>query len=384
MMAAPNTTSTRATSNSGDDNSDSVKFSEYWNTIGAHPRGVTCVKFSHDGSRIASAGASGHIYIWDTDTGKKLLHCFDEKSGHSSIASTIGQTTTTTTTTTSTTSTTSTTTSTSTSSSSGSGSALGINDVAWSHDSKLLCSCGDDRRVVLWDTSDGKALRRFEGHLNTVMCVNFNPESVFIASGSYDETVRLWEVTNGKCLKTLPVHAEAVTAVDFCAQKPDIFITGSYDGLCRMWNVKSQCIATILEEHPPPVAFARFAPNGKFVLTSNLDSAIRLFDVDKREIYPHGKKKKVFRGHVNRKHSLFAAFLTVQDSSSNNAYVVSGSEDSTVCVWNINSKKLVQKIQGHCDVVIGVDCHPKRMLIVSGGGPRDGSVRVWRNKPQQQ
>ena len=31
------------------------------------------------------------------------------------------------------------------------GHKLGVNDVAWSHDGRLLCSCSDDKTVKMWE-----------------------------------------------------------------------------------------------------------------------------------------------------------------------------------------------------------------------------------------
>ncbi|CAN0533584.1 unnamed protein product, partial [Laminaria digitata] len=47
------------------------------------------------------------------------------------------------------------------------------------------------------------------------------------------------------------------------------------------------------------------------------------------------------RGHVNRRYSVTACF-------DGNKRVVSGSEDGSIYVWDINSSKsVVQKLQGH-------------------------------------
>jgi len=34
------------------------------------------------------------------------------------------------------------------------GHSTGINDIAWSHDSKYLCSAGDDQQVILWSIEE--------------------------------------------------------------------------------------------------------------------------------------------------------------------------------------------------------------------------------------
>ena len=61
-----------------------------------------------------------------------------------------------------------------------SGHKLGISDVAWSSDSRLLVSASDDKTLKIWELSSGKCLKTLKGHSNYVFCCNFNPQvSIF-------------------------------------------------------------------------------------------------------------------------------------------------------------------------------------------------------------
>ena len=64
-----------------------------------------------------------------------------------------------------------------------SGHKLGISDVAWSSDSRLLVSASDDKTLKIWELSSGKCLKTLKGHSNYVFCCNFNPQVSFM-SGS--------------------------------------------------------------------------------------------------------------------------------------------------------------------------------------------------------
>ena len=92
--------------------------------------------------------------------------------------------------------------------------------MAWSSDSRYLCSGSDDKTVKLWDVNEGDAVKTLQGHTNYLMCVNFNPQSNLIVSGSFDETVRIWDVKTGRCLKTLPAHSDPVSAVRLPPSSP--------------------------------------------------------------------------------------------------------------------------------------------------------------------
>lgn len=67
------------------------------------------------------------------------------------------------------------------------------------------------------------------------------------------QSVRIWDFRSGKCLRTLPAHSDPVTAVDFNRDGSNL-VSGSYDGLCRIWNTANgQCLYTVFNEQNPPV-----------------------------------------------------------------------------------------------------------------------------------
>ncbi|KAH0633748.1 hypothetical protein KY284_036534 [Solanum tuberosum] len=88
--------------------------------------------------------------------------------------------------------------------------------------------------------------------------------------------------------------------------------------------------------------------------------------------YSSGKFIKSYAGHVNRVYCITSTF-----SVTNGKYIVSGSEDQCVYVWDLQGKNLLQKFEGHTDTVISVCCHPIENMILSAGLNNDRTVRVW-------
>ena len=41
-----------------------------------------------------------------------------------------------------------------------------------------------------------------------------------------------------------------------------------------------KCVKTIMDDTNPPLGYARFAPNGRYIMTCSLDSRIKLWDFD--------------------------------------------------------------------------------------------------------
>ncbi|KAF5191679.1 Wd repeat-containing protein, partial [Thalictrum thalictroides] len=85
-----------------------------------------------------------------------------------------------------------------------------------------------------------------------------------------------------------------------------------------------------------------------------------------------GKFLKTYTGHVNSKYCISSAF-----SVTNGKYIVSGSEDHLVYLWDLQTKEVIQKLEGHTDTVISVACHPSENMIASGALGKDQTVKIW-------
>ncbi|RAH73361.1 WD40 repeat domain-containing protein [Aspergillus aculeatinus CBS 121060] len=301
-----------------------------------HLRGVSAVRFSPDASMIASGGADGAVKVWDTVTGK-LIHSFE---GH----------------------------------------LAGISTISWSPDGATIASGSDDKTIRLWNVLTGKAHPiPFVGHHNYVYQIAFSPKGNMLVSGSYDEAVFLWDVRSAQVMRSLPAHSDPVGGIDV-VWDGTLIASCATDGLIRIWDTASgQCLRTLVHEDNPPVTAVKFSPNGKYVLAWTLDDCVRLWD------YVAGRCIKTYQGHSNRKYSLQGGFGTYGGESGNGsgsgmpvyAFAVSGSEDGAVLCWDVVSKQVLQRIEGHTGVVLGVDTCSLggARLMVSCG--LDGTVRVW-------
>jgi COMPASS component SWD3 len=108
-----------------------------------------------------------------------------------------------------------------------------------------------------------------------------------------------------------------------------------------------------------------FSPNGRFILAFNLDNCIRLWD------YIAGSVKKTYQGHVNEKYAVGGCFAVLEGQP----FIVSASEDGGIVLWNVQSKDIIQRIEGHKGVCFWVDVHGDTM--VSAG--QDHTIRVYRH-----
>ncbi|KAJ5564270.1 hypothetical protein N7513_000512 [Penicillium frequentans] len=302
-----------------------------------HLRGVSAVQFSPDCSMIASAGADAAIKVWDTLTGR-LIYTFE---GH----------------------------------------LAGISTLAWSPDGQWIASGSDDKTIRFWNVNTGRAhTKTFVGHHNYVYQIAFAPKGNILVSGSYDEAVFMWDVRRARVMRSLPAHSDPVAGIDV-VHDGTLIVSCALDGLVRVWDTHSgQCLRTLVFEDQPPATCVKFSPNGKYVLAWTLDGCVRLWN------YVESRVVKTFQGHVNEKHSLSGCFGLYGPPDVRYTpplcFAVSGSEDGAILCWDLVSKKVLQRIEGHTDAVLCVhsgELKGKRLLVSCG---LDKTVRVWEELPE--
>lgn len=193
-----------------------------------------------------------------------------------------------------------------------------------------------------------------------------------LVSGSYDEAVFLWDVRSAHVMRSLPAHSDPVAGIDVI-RDGTLLVSCASDGLIRIWDTATgQCLRTLVHEDNPPVTGVKFSPNGKYVLAWSLDGCVRLWN------YVEGRCIKTYQGHKNEKYSLSGGFGTYNAPGGPLlAFAFSGSEDGAVVCWDVVNKKILQRLEGHTDVVLGADacCVGGKRLIVSCG--LDRTVRIW-------
>jgi mitogen-activated protein kinase organizer 1 len=63
--------------------------------------------------------------------------------------------------------------------------------------------------------------------------------------------------------------------------------------------------------------------------------------------------------------------------STDDAYVISGSEDQQIYFWDLVEGKIAHKLSGHTGPVTCVDYHPTEVCLLSSA--TDGVIKVWKN-----
>ncbi|OCL95758.1 caspase family protein [Aliarcobacter thereius] len=146
--------------------------------------------------------------------------------------------------------------------------------------------------------------------------------------------------------------------------KPEIKNEEKLSNFDIKWNGNSDFYKT-LNGHSNSVYSVVISSDNRYIVSGSRDNTVKLWDVNS------GKLLKTFYGHSESVESVAI--------SRDNKYIVSGSGDYTIKLWDVNSGKLLKTFSGHLGRVNSVAISSDSRYIVSTGG-YDSTIKLWEIK----
>ncbi|KAG8774859.1 hypothetical protein FRC12_001790 [Ceratobasidium sp. 428] len=328
---------------------------------------IVSIVCSPDGGHIAAGSSDKNIYIWNRRTGQI-------------VASLLGH-------------------------------AYRVRSVAYSPDGVYIASGSEGGTVRIWSAYSSYMLVHELGNpVGGAYSVTFSPDGAYVTSSSDKHTICIWNVRTGELVgEPLRGHGGWVTSLQYSPSGSRLASGSTDDGAVCIWDpLAGQLVARLLPGRDEgPNSWAAYSLDGEQVLACSSEGTLYIWDSSAVEV----GVQICFDNPVNVEHGLHRGLdgtpdnLCVADRvegvdqthtpqtadklaeghhkevtalaySPDGAYIVSGSEDCTLRIWDVRTGRMVgQPLEGHTKRVSSVSFSPDGTHVVSGS--YDKTIRIW-------
>ncbi|XP_067390594.1 striatin-3 isoform X3 [Emydura macquarii macquarii] len=315
----------------------------------------------------------------------------------------------------------------------------GVRALAFHPVEPVLVTASEDHTLKLWNLQktvpakksaslDVEPIYTFRAHIGPVLslAISSNGEQCF--SGGIDATIQWWNMPSPNVdpydtyepnvlAGTLIAHTDAVWGLAYSGIKNHL-LSCSADGTVRLWNPpeKLPCICTYNgeKEHGIPTSVDFIGCDPAHMVTSFSTGSTVIYDLETSQslvmlssqidsglqsnnhinrVVSHPTLPVTITAHEDRHikffdnktgkmiHSMVAHLDAVTSLAvdPNGIYLMSGSHDCSIRLWNLDSKTCVQEITAHRkkldESIYDVAFHPSKAYIASAGA--DALAKVF-------
>jgi WD40 repeat protein len=154
---------------------------------------------------------------------------------------------------------------------------------------KTVVSSSSDGKFQFWNTKTGaleKTLSRAESKepLEPISTMTISQDGRLLVSGGWYGSIHLWDVQTGRLLKTLPKQPKFISALALNERNGLLATVASDAAVIKLWNLKTGRLAGTLNAHRAAVSTLKFSHNGKFLVSGSEEPTIKIWNMATRQV----------------------------------------------------------------------------------------------------
>ncbi|CAM9799462.1 unnamed protein product, partial [Ectocarpus sp. 13 AM-2016] len=260
-----------------------------------------------------------------------------------------------------------------------------------------------------------------------LFAIQFSPSNTHILGGGSDNHVYLYSLERKERVARIRAHEDDVNAVAFADSGSQVVLSGGDDCVIKIWDLRSPDAAVGgLCGHQAGITCITAKGDGRHFISNSKDQTMKLWDMrrmldpkdDKMKkaahiphwdyrhmpmsipaLRPKKSKRasdesvKTFHGHKVLQTLIRCYFSPAHTTGQR--FVMSGSADGSVCIWDILTGNMVESLSWHHGNTRDVSWHPHLPLVASfswdaavglwsySGGARDENTLLYSRAPSR-
>lgn len=279
-----------------------------------------------------------------------------------------------------------------------------VNKIIISNRQNLLASSGIDNYVIIWDLDSGEPVQRLGGHDHNVMDISFYSNDEYLVSLDW-KSINIWSISTGELVTKIKASDRNIDPEKFVIiEKEQKLLFSCLAGGLRYIDIQTKEEEFVYYDDSYNVAMGMaVSPDERYILISDMNDKIYLFDWKRKKISNSllddyrwtyaidyadsgkfivvgssskidlvglfGEENRRFYGHTGKIHSI--------DISGDSKYFVSGGQDKTVRLWDVEQGSSLKTFSGHKDFVTSVVMQQIKSKTYSSSA--DGQIFCWDN-----
>ena len=253
-------------------------------------------------------------------------------------------------------------------------------------DNEYFITCSLDKTIKLWKNYTN--IHTFLEHSDWVRCISVREDNTKFLSGCVSSIVKLWDIPTQRVIGTI-INENAdsnslttVNSLNFMNNDPNIFLIGLRSGEVKICDSRIQYkndnlnknigIVHCFKAHKNKLNTIKLNKNDKYIITSGRDSSLRLWDLRK---LPKENEENPNCINEYKKHRCVGYNIECNYYLNEN-YIITGSEDGNIYIYDINNNNIYYKIKTTLKCVNLIKEIPNTYNIAFTG-LEDSTIFIW-------